>query len=72
MIRSRWLSLFGKATPPPNFMDVLQVQVLVKNYGPLPPAERETVEKFFLQAAELIRDKCAAGPAPQRSAGSDC
>jgi hypothetical protein len=60
-IRDRWMSLFGKAKAPPNFHDVLQVQVLVEHYGPLPVAEKEQAEKFFLQAAELIRGKCAAG-----------
>jgi hypothetical protein len=59
-IRDRWLSLFGKAKAPPNFMDVLQVQVLVEHYGPLTAAEKEQAEKFFLQAADLIRGKCAA------------
>jgi exosortase len=60
-IRDRWLSLFGKAKAPPNFMDILQVQVLVEHYGPLPAAAKEEAEKFFFQAANLIRAKCAAG-----------
>jgi hypothetical protein len=35
--------------------------VLVEHFGPLPPADKDQVQTFFLQAAELIRSKCAAG-----------
>jgi exosortase len=58
-MRDRWASVLDRTKPPPNFMDVLQVQVLVQSAGPLPPEAREQTEKFFLQAAELIRRKCA-------------
>ena len=60
-VRDRWLSLVGKATAPPSYMDVLQVQVLVKNFGQLSPEQKEQSERFFEQAAELIRRKCLAG-----------
>src|SRR5205085_4484624 len=53
-VRDRWLSLFGKAQAPPNFMDVLQVQVLVEHYGRLPQEQRDQAQNFFLQAADVI------------------
>jgi exosortase len=62
-IRDRWLSLIHRTETPPNAMDVLQVQVLVENVGPLPPERRAQAEQFFLQAADLIRAKVAAGSA---------
>jgi exosortase len=61
-MRDRWLSVFDRAKAPPNFMDVLQVQVLVENAGPLARDARDQTEKFFFQAAELIRQLCAKGP----------
>ena len=63
MMRDRWLSLIHKAEAPPNVMDVLQVQVLVENVGPLAPERRAQAEQFFLQAADLVRAKVAAGAA---------
>jgi exosortase len=60
-MRDRWLSLFGKAKAPPSFMDVLQVQVLVEDFGAMPQEAQDQVQTFFVQAAELIRAKCAAG-----------
>jgi hypothetical protein len=57
-VRDRWLSLFGKAKAPPNFLDVLQVQVLVENPGPLSNEAINLCQTFFLQATELIRVKC--------------
>jgi exosortase len=62
-MRDRWASLFGGVAMPMEFGDVLQVQVLVEHDGPLPAAEKDQVEKFFLQSADLIRGMCAAGAA---------
>jgi exosortase/archaeosortase family protein len=59
-MRDRWLSLIGKAKAPQNYMDVLQVQVLVEHSGPLPAPEKDEAKKFFVQAADLIRAKVAA------------
>ena len=64
-IKDRWLSLFGLAKPPPNFGDVLQVQVIVNSYGDMATANQDLAQKFFLQAAELIRKKRAATAAGQ-------
>ncbi len=59
-VHDRWLSLFGRAKAPPNFLDVLQFQTLVENAGPLSQEAQDQTQKFFLQAAELIRRRCAA------------
>jgi exosortase len=61
-IRDRWMSLFGKATAPPNFMDVLQIQALTRNYGQLSPDQKDQIEKFFHEATEMIRRRVVAGP----------
>jgi exosortase len=57
----RWRSLLHKGESPPSLVDVLQVQVLVENVGPLAPDRRTQAEQFFLQAADLVRAKCVAG-----------
>jgi hypothetical protein len=62
-MRDRWLSVFGLAQAQPPAYDVLQVQVLIETYGSLAPADKEEAQKFFVQAAELIRGKCAAAAA---------
>jgi exosortase len=62
-MRDRWSALFSGNPLAANEGEVLQVQVLVEHFGPLPAAEKEQVEKFFLKAAELVRLKCAADSA---------
>jgi exosortase len=61
-IHDRWLSLFGRATAPPNFMDVLQVQVFTNNFGQYTPEQKDLTEKFFNEAVEMIRRRVVAGP----------
>lgn len=61
-IKERWMSLAHLSPTKPRQYEVLQVQVLVENFGDLPEAELKQIEQFFIKAAEIIRAKCVAGP----------
>jgi exosortase len=68
-IQDRWMSLFRGTPAGPRNFDVLQVQVVAENYGPLEDSRhqdlRPQIEQLFLQGTELIRAKCAAAVAVQ-------
>jgi hypothetical protein len=61
LMRDRWASIFDRRKAPPTSFDVLQVQALVENSGPLAKESQDKAQSFFLQATELIRQRCVQG-----------
>jgi exosortase len=60
-LRDRWLALFSRRPAPPHYYDILQVQTLVENYGPLTEADQEQTKQLFTAGLDALRAKCLAG-----------